>query len=222
MQALRVAYFALAVFLLTSSFLAVIANADDSEFCPSCPKCDHKCQAQEFAKILPITGMKHMTSRLSIRSVANRNARQVFDNEEDTLVIDLDTLGAEPKDWVLGDGMTLRLSRNSEHQLTLSLKMTEAASDDQMDDCEAKELAELPLLPMPAVINDHREEGVALFQIQYARLMAQGMENEARELATQFLADDQPASATSDFPRGCLIPPIRSSSTRSATTEQMN
>lgn len=121
-------------------------------------------------------------------------------DDADAIVIDLDQLKDEPKEIPLGKGMRLRITRKDSRQLSLTLQSTHDSTAQRNRSCTEVELAELPLLPMPEMVESRRDDKVALFQVQYAQLMSEGKEAEAEQLASQFLADDQ-TGAASDVPR---------------------
>ena len=218
MQALRITHFALAGILATGAFPAMNAQATEPNACPSCQgkqltRSDKHAVQADWNEAHDMETFDSVCCELECPADAL--------DEEDALVIDLDTLGSEPKEWGLGDGMTLRVVRNNSRQLSITFKAPPKASAtfkappkasatfkappkacaETPDDCENAELAELPLLPMPETLESRRDEGVARFQVRYAALMAEGKEIEASNLASQFLADDEPATKLTDLPR---------------------
>ena len=206
MQALRITHIALAGLLATGMFPAFNSHAAEPNACPSCQsksltRCDANDAKADWNEAHDLETFDSVCRELECPSD--------LQDDTDALVIDLDTLGSEPKEWGLGDGLTLRVARNNSRQLTITFKTPPKACAESAGDCENAELAELPLLPMPETIAKRRDEGVAHFQVRYAALMADGKEIEARELASQFLADDEPATKLTELPRRLPTETIR-------------
>jgi len=198
MQAFRLTHLAMAGLIGSNVISSLPVHAvEPKNSTPPCSICRSSSEHDEIIRTADWNEAHDLETFDSVCEELHLPADSLDD--ADTIVIDLDQLNEEPTELPLGKGMTLRIMRKSSKQISLTFGTTDHSI--AHDDCIETDLAELPPRPMPEIVGDRRDEAVAHFQVQYAKLMSEGKENEAEQLASQFLADDQPATATSDIPR---------------------
>lgn len=199
MQAFRISHIAIAGIIGSNAIGFLPSRADE----PKGPAPSHACQpCDRNVEILRTADWNEAHDLDTFDSVCQElSLPEDLCDDADVIVVDLDQLNDAPKDISLGKGMTLRIVRKDSRQLSLTFHTTKDSVTHHDRACDEVDLAELPLLPMPETVEGHRDDSVAHFQVQYAKLMSEGREVEAERLASQFLADDQPAAAASEIPR---------------------
>lgn len=199
MQAFRITHFAIAGIIGSSALSLFPSRAEEPKSPARPPLCRSGDHNDEILRTADWNEAQDLDTFDSV--CQDLTLPEEMCDDADAIVIDLDNLNNEPKEISLGKGMRLRITRKDSRQLSLTFQSTKNSTTRHDRSCDDVELSELPLLPMPEMVDNRRDDRVAHFQVQYAQLMSEGKEAEAERLASQFLADDQPAATTSDVPR---------------------